>query len=136
MFIRLEPSSGVPVMRQIADQVRAHCASGALQPGERLPSVRELAQTLAINQNTVHRVYERLTAEGFLERRHGDGTYVAEHLPAGRMRAQRELLNQLLEQAARRAATLGVEGPALHRLLDDALRAAEASGNRHPSSRE
>lgn len=124
MFIRLEPSSGVPVMRQIADQIRAHCASGSLKPGDNLPSVRELSQLLAINQNTVHRVYERLTAEGFLERRHGDGTYVADHLPNGQMRAQKEVLNQLLEQAARRAQTLNINAEALHRMLDDAIKEA------------
>ena len=60
MFIRVEPSSGVPVTGQIADQVRTHCASGTLRPGDRLPSVRELARQLAVNPNTVLRVYERL----------------------------------------------------------------------------
>jgi len=122
VFIKLEPSSGVPVMRQIADQIRAHCASGSLKSGDRLPSVRELSQLLSINQNTVHRVYERLTAEGFIERRHGDGTYVAEQLPGGQMKAQRQVLTQLLEQVAQRAQTLKVDAESLHQMLDDSLR--------------
>lgn len=111
-------------MRQIADQIRAHCASGSLKPGDRLPSVRELSQRLAINQNTVHRVYERLTAEGFLERRHGDGTYVAERLPTGQMKAQREVMAQLLEQLVQRAQMLNIEPETLHDMLDESLRAA------------
>ena len=82
MRIRVETSSGMPITRQIAAQIRAQCASGVLQPGERLPSVRVLAAELAVNQNTILRVYERLTAEGLLERRHGDGTFVANRCPA------------------------------------------------------
>ena len=50
--------------------------SGGVRPGDRLPSVRELARELAVNQNTVLRVYERLCGEGLLEMRHGQGTFV------------------------------------------------------------
>ena len=99
MRIHVETSSGMPITRQIAAQIRAQCASGTLQPGQRLPSVRALAAELAINQNTILRVYERLTAEGLLERRHGDGTFVADRVPTGQMKAQRQLLRQ--EIAAR-----------------------------------
>ena len=77
MFIRIESTSGVPITRQITDQIRAQCATGALAPGEKLPSVRALARQLAVNQNTILRVYERLTMAGLLEIRRGDGTYVA-----------------------------------------------------------
>ena len=81
----------MPITRQIAAQIRAQCASRALKPGDRLPSVRALAAELAVNQNTILRVYERLTAEGLLERRHGDGTFVADRVPTGQMRAQRRI---------------------------------------------
>ena len=77
MFLRIEKGSAVPISRQIADQIATLCASGGVQPGERLPSVRELARELAVNQNTVLRVYERLCGEGLLEMRHGQGTFVA-----------------------------------------------------------
>ncbi len=130
MFIRIEPASGVPITRQIAEQIRTQCASRNLRPGDRLPSVRQLAQELAVNQNTVLRVYERLTGEGLLERRHGNGTYVADRLPAGQLKAQRELLRQELARLVRRAAALGVEPGDLHELLDHALRDA---GNGHPA---
>src|SRR6266404_5185047 len=121
MFIRIETSSGMPIARQIADQVRTHCASGTLCPGDRLPSVRQLAKELAVNQNTTLRVYERLTAEGLLERKHGDGTYVADSLPPGRLKAQRELLQQEAQRLARRAAELGIPAPDVHKLLDEAF---------------
>ena len=60
MFLRIEKGSAVPISRQIAEQIATLCASGSLTAGERLPSVRELARELAVNQNTILRVYERL----------------------------------------------------------------------------
>src|SRR5438445_12105214 len=92
MFIRIERDSSVPVSRQIADQIRAQCLSGALVAGTRIPSVRQLARDLAVNQNTVLRVYERLTAEKLLDVRHGDGTFVSDSVPKWRLNRQRERL--------------------------------------------
>jgi GntR family transcriptional regulator len=124
VFVRVETSSGMPITRQIAAQIRAQCASGTLRPGDRLPSVRALAAELTVNQNTILRVYERLTAEGLLERRHGDGTFVADRVPTGQMRAQRQLLRQQIERVAELAQTLGVESKELHQLLQEAFDSA------------
>jgi GntR family transcriptional regulator len=125
VFIRIETSSGMPITRQIADQIRSACASQALEPGDRLPSVRQLARELAVNQNTILHVYERLTAEGLLERRQGDGTYVSKKLPPGRARAQRDLLNQEMDRLAHRALDLGVPAKEIHDLIDEALARVE-----------
>jgi GntR family transcriptional regulator len=119
--IRVETSSGMPITRQIAAQIRAQCASGTLQPSERLPSVRALAAELAVNQNTILRVYERLTAEGLLERRHGDGTFVVDRVPSGQMRAQRQLLRNEIARVVELAKTLGVEPDELLQLLRETL---------------
>jgi GntR family transcriptional regulator len=121
MFIRIETSSGMPITRQIADQIRSLCASGALLPEDRLPSVRQLAKDLAVNQNTILHVYERLTVEGLLERRQGDGTYVARRLPAGRAKAQRELLMQEIDRLGHRALDLGVTSEEVHSLIDESF---------------
>src|SRR4051794_36513949 len=118
MFIRIESSSGMPIARQIADQVRTHCASGTLCPGDRLPSVRQLAKELAVNQNTILRVYERLTAEGLLERRHGDGTYVADDLPSGGLRQQRDVLREDLRRIILRARMLGMNSDQLRGIFE------------------
>lgn len=123
MFIRIERASSVPISRQIADQVRALCIARSLKPGERLPSVRELARELAVNQNTVLRVYDRLAAEGLLERRQGDGTFVADRPPTWRLNGQRKRLAEELRQVVRRGQMLGLDADALHQLLDDALAA-------------
>jgi GntR family transcriptional regulator len=119
MQIRVETSSGMPLSRQIAAQIRAQCASKALKPGDRLPSVRVLAAELAVNQNTILRVYERLTAEGLLERRHGDGTFVADRIPSGQMTSQKQVLCQQIAKAAELAKTLGIDLEEVHRLLDE-----------------
>lgn len=132
MFIRIETSSGVPITRQIMDQIRAHCAAGALTAGDRLPSVRVLARELAVNQNTILRVYERLTAEGLLERRHGDGTYVTASLPSTQLETQRKLLGEEVTRLVRRAGMLGVGPEELHQQIDAAFerehRQAETKG--------
>lgn len=111
----------MPITRQIADQIRAQCVSGKLRPGQRLPSVRELARQITVNQNTVLRVYERLTAEGLLERRHGDGTYVSDVLPGGKLKEERIALREELRRIVRRARVLGLDADQLRGLLDRAL---------------
>lgn len=119
MQIRVETSSGMPITRQIAAQIRAQCASGTLKPGERLPSVRVLAGELAVNQNTILRVYERLTGEGLLERRHGDGTFVVDRVPTGQMKTQRRLLREEIARTVELAKTLGMDVEETHQLLDE-----------------
>src|SRR6478672_3280256 len=76
MYIRIERGAAAPISRQIADQIRAQCLAGLLKAGQCLPSVRQLARELVVNVNTVVRVYERLAAEGLIEMRHGEGTFV------------------------------------------------------------
>ena len=69
--------SGVPVYRQLIDQVRGGIASGTLNPGDQLPTVRQLAVDLAINPNTVMRAYRELELGGLLETHQGTGTFIA-----------------------------------------------------------
>lgn len=136
MFLRIEKGSAVPISRQIADQVAALCASGAAQLGERLPSVRELARELAVNQNTVLRVYERLCGEGILEMRHGQGTFVVGRTSKTRLAAHRARLVDELRQIARQATGLGLSSEELHELLDEASNGALASATRASSEGE
>jgi GntR family transcriptional regulator len=77
----LDPKSGVPIYRQIQDQVRYGIASGRLRPGEQLPTVRSLAVDLSVNPNTVIKAYSELERQGVLTTEQGSGTFVAP-LPA------------------------------------------------------
>jgi GntR family transcriptional regulator len=125
MFLRIEKGSAVPISRQIAEQIATLCASGSLRPGERLPSVRELARELAVNQNTILRVYERLVGEGLLEMRHGQGTFVAARAKRGQLAMHRERLVDELRQIARQAVGLGLTSDELHELLAEGFDGVE-----------
>src|SRR3989304_686013 len=103
MFLRVENSSAVPVYRQIVDQIKYQIASGALAAGARLPSVRELARQIPVNQNTVLKAYDILSAEGLLSRRQGDGTFVDEAPPALRKSERVRIVSGLLAQVAAQA---------------------------------
>ncbi len=121
MFLRIEKGSSAPISRQIAQQIASHCAAGSLAPGDRLPSVRELARDLGVNQNTILRVYERLCREGLLEMRHGQGTFVALDARANAAPGQRERLIDEFRQLARQAVALGLSSEEVHELLATAL---------------
>jgi len=86
---RLDLESGVPVYRQIIDQVRAGVAAGLLVLGDQLPTVRQLAVDLAINPNTVVRAYRELELGGLLETHQGTGTFIAQKKPV-KDRAERD----------------------------------------------
>ena len=128
MFIRLEPSSAVPVYRQIVDQITYQVAAGMLRPGERLPSVRELARRLPVNQNTVLKAYELLTHEGLLSRRQGDGTFVT-NTPSVLKKSERlRKLSATLAQAAAQAVHFEITADELHQLLNEEINRLAAGG--------
>ena len=120
MFIRIERGSSLPISRQIADQVRALCLVGSLRPGRQLPSVRQLARELAVNQNTVLRVYERLSSEGLIEMRHGEGTFVAPCPPTERLGDERRKFTEQFYQLVLQGRMLGLTMEQLHALVDRA----------------
>lgn len=107
--------SGVPVYRQLIDQVRGGIASGSLTAGDQLPTVRQLAVDLAINPNTVMRAYRELELGGLLETHQGTGTFIAEKKMEGKP-AERE--RQLLQMAGEFAARAGAAGFTLEDLID------------------
>jgi GntR family transcriptional regulator len=77
----LDLHTGVPVYRQLIDQVRAGIASGSLTAGDQLPTVRQLAVDLAINPNTVMRAYRELELGGLLDTQQGTGTFISDKKP-------------------------------------------------------
>lgn len=107
---RLDLQSGVPVYRQIIDHVLAGIASGALQPGHQLPTVRQLAVDLAINPNTVVRAYRELEIRGVLDTHQGTGTFVStQRVKRDEAERQRQL-NQIAGELLARAGAAGFTG--------------------------
>jgi GntR family transcriptional regulator len=107
---RLDMRSGVPVYRQLIDQVLAGRASGALTPGEQLPTVRQVAVDLSINPNTVARAYRELEIKGVLETQQGTGTFVGhqkvEHDEVERRRRLSQLVGELVARAGAEGFTI------------------------------
>jgi GntR family transcriptional regulator len=78
MWLHIDPSSGTPIYRQIVGQVTQAVASGVLRPGEKLPSVREMAVELAVNPNTIAKAYQELERDGVIETPRGKGSFIAD----------------------------------------------------------
>lgn len=121
MSVRLSPSSAVPIYRQIVDQVSLQIAGGRLRAGDRLPSVREMARALPANQNTVLKAYEFLERDGLIERRHGDGTFIAEGGSPLRLAERRRRVAEAIAQAVVLARHFRLPNEELHRMLDEQL---------------
>src|SRR5689334_22630858 len=104
---RLDGGSGVPVYRQIIDQVLGGIAAGALQPGDQLPTVRQVAVDLAINPNTVVRAYRELEIRGVLETQQGTGTFISRQKVKRNDLERRRQLNQIVNECVSRAGAAG-----------------------------
>ncbi len=111
----LDLHSGVPVYRQLIDQVRSGIASRALTAGDQLPTVRQLAVDLAINPNTVMRAYRELELGGLLETHQGTGTFIA-NKKLEKNSTERE--RQLVQMAGECAARAGAAGFTVEDLID------------------
>ena len=104
---RLDLQSGVPVYRQIIDQVMGRMAAGSLQPGDQLPTVRQVAVDLAINPNTVQRAYREMEIRGVLETHQGTGTFIGQQKVRQSDVERRRQLTQLVSDFVARAGAAG-----------------------------
>ncbi|QYJ75345.1 GntR family transcriptional regulator [Shewanella sp. FJAT-52076] len=116
-LLNVNPSSGEPIYRQLHEQIVRLIVSGQLSPETVLPSVRQMAEYLAVNPMTVSRAIQQLVDQGYLERRRGQATRVAEssgsHATSGA-----QLLTPELEKLCQQARQLGVDLDELKSLLD------------------
>lgn len=119
MQLHLAPRDGLPIYRQIVNQVKYLVASGRLISGEELPPIRVLAEQLVVNPNTVARAYLELEHAGIVTKRQGAGTYVAEISPPLTRTARREILTERLDALVAEAVHLDVEIDELGKLLHE-----------------
>jgi len=110
----LDNASGVPVYRQIIDQVLGGIAAGSLRAGDQLPTVRQLAVDLSVNPNTVIRAYRELEIRDVLETQQGTGTFVTSKKPE---RDDEERQRRLAQIAGEVVARVGAEGFSVHDLI-------------------
>ena len=107
MHIHLDLKSGVPYYRQIIDQIKSAIATGAVGPGDRLPTVRQLAVDLSINPNTVSRAYTELELTGLVETQMGSGTFVGQRQVQRNDVERRRILDQICQELLSRASSHG-----------------------------
>ncbi len=112
---QLDAHSGVPVYRQMIDQVQGALASGRLKAGDQLPTIRQVAVDLAINPNTVTRAYREMEIRGMLETQQGTGTFIAEQSVATDSRTRTRQMQQFAAEVIARA---GANGFSLTELMD------------------
>jgi GntR family transcriptional regulator len=113
----VNPTSGVPIYRQLMDQVAALLVGGQVQPGDMLPSVRDLGAALGVNMMTVSKAYARLEVEGLVERARGRGMLIRAPQVNGSVADRADELRPLLEQAIVRARQLGLGDNQIQALL-------------------
>lgn len=108
MTYLLDTRSGIPIYRQIIEQVKVAIASGKLKTGDQLPTVRRLAVDLSINLNTVIRAYRELELEGVLEMQQGSGTFVSSRKPEIDLLKKQRMIDQIVADMLARASSYGI----------------------------
>lgn len=125
MLFQINFKSGKPVYLQLVDQVKAEAASGALRPGEALPSIRPLAEELRLNRNTVAKAYAELESLGVIESLPGKGCFLKQNHSPLRKEIRRKLLIEEIDQAIVMAHHLQVPGPEFLQLIKERMEALE-----------
>ena len=125
LHIQINPNSGVPVYRQVMDQVKYYVASGALKEGDTLPSIRDLSRALAINPTTVVKAYGELEHEAVIEMKHGKGAFVAASARGLSQGQLKKALQRLARQLAVEAAQMGADKEQVLRVVREAVEELE-----------
>jgi GntR family transcriptional regulator len=121
MQIHIHAQDGVPIYLQVVQQIKYLVASGRLQAGEELPSIRVLAEQLLVNPNTIARAYRELEAAGVVEKRRTAGTFIADSGSPLARKERLKLLNDRVDQLLVEATQMGFE-------LDDVLKLIQQRG--------
>jgi GntR family transcriptional regulator len=122
MLLEIDPHGGVPIYRQVIDQIRRQIMTGHLATGDQLESVKNLAARLKVNPMTVSKAYSFLVQEGLAERRRGLGLFVASVAREQTRRAKRQLLGEAMQNAAALAVQMGIPDTEAGELLAEHLR--------------
>ncbi|MGD7007446.1 GntR family transcriptional regulator [Metabacillus sp. 84] len=127
-MIQIDPRSSTPIYEQVVQSMKELCLKGALKPGDKLPSVRELATIIIANPNTVSKAYKELEREGIIETLRGRGTFVSENVKIKLDEGKMEMLKEQLKTLIIDAAYAGIDVSQLHDWLDEIKK--EVGGNK------
>jgi GntR family transcriptional regulator len=121
MFLKVDHSSGVPIYRQVMEQIKYSMAKGVLKPGDRLPAIRQLSLELKVNPNTIAKAYSELEHGQVIETRRGMGTYVSEKKIEMSEEGKMEIITQLAERLAVEAVQLDISEEELQKIVRKAM---------------
>jgi GntR family transcriptional regulator len=133
MMFRIRPDSPIPIYEQIVAQVTFGIASGGLEVGTLIPSVRELAQRLLVHPNTVARAFQELERQGVVAARRGRGMEVTPEAPAACRSLRQEIIRGHIREALREAVVSALPAEEVRQLVEEEL--ARANGQRRPGRR-
>jgi GntR family transcriptional regulator len=122
MEFTIQTAGGVPIYQQLTAQICAAVARGRLRPDDRLPSVRELSQTLVVNPNTVARAYTELERQGTVYTRPGLGVFVSAARPPLPQDVRRARLEQAIDQLLIEAVQIGCDSEEVLELVDERIK--------------
>ena len=136
MLFQINFKSGKPVYLQVVDQVKAAAASGVMQAGEALPSIRPLAEELRVNRNTIAKAYTELESQGVIETLPGKGCFVRPNNSPLKKDVRRKLLTEEIDQVIVQAHHLQVLGTEFLELVRERLEVIEDRRRVNDSKKE
>jgi GntR family transcriptional regulator len=136
MIFQLNYKSGKPIYLQLVDQIKSAAASGALQTGEALPSIRPLAEELRVNRNTIAKAYSELESLGVVETQPGRGCYLKGNHAEMRKDVRRKLLMEEIDQALVQAHHLQVPQEEFLQLVHERMAAFAERRRAHEDQQE
>jgi len=136
MVLQINFKFGMPIYLQIVDQIKAAAASGALRPGEALPSIRPLSEELRVNRNTVAKAYSELESLGVVETQPGRGCFLKKNQSALRKEVRRKLLIEEVDQAIVQAHHLQVPRDEFLKLIHERMGVLDDKRRAHEDHKE
>jgi len=137
MQIKIDLLSKIPIYVQVIDQIKHMIATGTLEPGDQLPTVRQMAADLRVNFNTIARAYRMLDEEGLISTQHGRGTYIlAPASEANGEALRRQDLDWLTRHFLNEAASLDYSADEVHRIFEKHLNTWLEDGSPPPEHKE
>ena len=133
MDIIINVADGVPIYRQIVNQIKYLVASGLLLPGEELPPIRTLALQLKVTPNTIVKAYDELKSSGIVHKRQGSGTYISEMRPTLENRERRRIIEQRIDALLAEGHQLNFTADEIMRMVRERREAMESGTSAEPS---
>ena len=135
MLLQINYKSGKPVYLQVVDQIKAAAASGTLQSGESLPTIRPLAEELRVNRNTIAKAYTELESQGIIETIPGKGCFVRPNNSPLKKDVRRKLLAEEVDQVIVQAHHLQVPAVELLQLVRERLKVLDEKRRAHETEK-